>query len=111
MTVQAGELLRRDVHPAELLMPDGSVETGLRVFVTSHRLLAYRATADRRIELAVDLVLEEPFSVEANRSTLMGALQCVTASGQVTVNRGRGCGCGSPLKGLGSPVPWIRKEQ
>lgn len=105
--VAVGERLVRDVHPAELALPDGQVLTGARVFVTSERLLAYRATPDRRIERAVDLELAQPCSVPASRNTLHGALEVRLADGGTAwINRGRGCGCSSPLKALAAPVSW-----
>jgi hypothetical protein len=105
------EILRRDVHPAEILMPSGDVLTACRVWVTSHRLLASRAVKGQ-IERVVDLALAEPFSVPADRGTLNnGQLECRTIEGTAWVNRGRGCGCGSPLKALGPPVPWTRRER
>jgi hypothetical protein len=105
------EVLRRDVYPAEVLMPDGIVLSGVRAFVTSHRVLAYRETDGRRIELAAELHLTDPWSVPADRSTLhAGQLECRTPEGTAWINRGHGCGCGSPLKALGSPVPWTKRR-
>jgi hypothetical protein len=122
-----GELLRRDVYPAEILMPDGSMLTGVRVFVTTHRLLAYQVQ-NRTIKRVVDLELVEPESVPLDRQTLgRGRLECrvyvpcidevreedeqVIAEGNMVVgtawvNQGRGCGCGSPLKALKAPCGW-----
>jgi hypothetical protein len=114
-----GELLRRDVHPAEILMPDGSMLTGVRVFVTTHRLLAYQVR-DRTIKRVVDLELVESGSVPLDRQTLgRGRLECrvwservpsaggtVRAEHTAWVNQGRGCGCGSPLKALKAPCGW-----
>lgn len=108
MTAMAsGERLVRDVHPAEVSLPDGRVLTGLRVFVTNRRLFAYHATPDRRIERALLLDLAQPCSVPASRNTLQGALEVRLADGTTAwVNRGRGCGCSSPLKALASPMSW-----
>lgn len=104
----AVEHLVRDVHPAEVALPDGRVLAGVRVFVTSHRLLAYTTTPNRWIEQALDLALEQPCSVPANRGTLgAGRLEVRLADGSTAwVNRGHGCGCGSPLKSLAAPVSW-----
>jgi hypothetical protein len=113
------ELMRRDVHPAEVVLPDGRVLLGLRVFVTSHRLLAYAHNPQTGIGQALDLELVEPFSVPADRGSLPanGRLECRVyldgakdglerGVGTAWVNRGAGCGCGSPLKGLAAPVGW-----
>ena len=103
------EVLARDIHPAEILLPDGSILRQCRAFVTSHRLLAFAMTPDRRIELVAELTLTEPKSVPASRNTLQGRLEIVTPEGTAWVNRGRGCGCGSALSALGTPVPWTRR--
>lgn len=101
-----GEVLRRDVHPADVLMPDGQMLTGLRVFVTSHRLLGYRASP--AIEKVLDLPLVNPFCVPAQHGTLSHSerLEMQVDGGHAWVNRGTGCGCGSPLKALAPPVTW-----
>ena len=108
VTAHDVELLRRDVHPAEVSMPDGTVHMGVRVFVTNRRLIAYRATPDRQIELVLNEYLQEPCTVPASRNTLgQGALEArLLDGGTAWINRGQGCGCGSPLLALGSPAPW-----
>lgn len=79
--------------------------TGLRVFITDRRLLAFRAVAGK-IEHALELETAEP-QVKADRSTLRGSLEVRLADGRTAwVNRGSGCGCGSPLKALAPPVSW-----
>lgn len=102
------ELLRRDVHPAELLLPSGILMRDLRVFVTSRRLLAFTATPEGSIEQCLEVALEQPCSVPASRGSLgQGRLEVRLEDGStVWVNTGHGCGCGSPLKALGAPVPW-----
>jgi hypothetical protein len=87
-------------------MPDGSMVRDARVFVTSLRLLAYVAR-DYRVERVVDVQLSVPGAVPACRGSLgNGRLECPVLAGTVWVNRARGCGCGSPLKGLAPPVGW-----
>lgn len=105
------ELLRRDVHPAEISLPDGEVLTGVRVFVTTRRLIAYRALEHGEIEKALDAELKQPCTVPGNRGTLgQGALEVRLHDGHTAwVNRGSGCGCGSPLKALAAPVPWTNR--
>jgi hypothetical protein len=106
MTVY-GEMLRRDVHPAELLLPDGTILTDVRVFITTHRLLAFKTNAERQIEQCLELTLEQPCTVPADHGTLHGRLEARLADGgTVWVNRGQGCGCGSPLKAFAAPVTW-----
>jgi len=71
-TETATERMCRDVHPAEILMPDQQVLTGLRIFITTHRAIGYQATPDRRIEQAFELRLATPGSVPASRAMLQG---------------------------------------
>jgi hypothetical protein len=103
-----GERLRRDVFPAELLLPDGGVVTEARVFVTTHRLFAW-TYAHAKVQVAADIELAEHDSVPGNRGTLQGSLAVETTQGTVYVNKGRGCGCHSPLRALAPPVGWTRE--
>lgn len=81
--------------------------TGLRVFITTHRLLAYRARPDRSIEPVLDEALSQPCTVPGSRGSLFGQLEVRLADESTAwVNPGRGCGCGSPLRALGAPVGW-----
>lgn len=104
------ELLRRDVHPADVVIGEEALK-GVRVFVTDRRLIAFRETSGRSIELALDVALEQPCSVPANRGTLgQGRLEArLRDGGTAWINQGRGCGCHSPLKALGLPAPWSAK--
>lgn len=106
-----GETLHRDVYPAEVAMPDGSVLTGVHVFVTSHRLLVYGETGQRQVGLIFGADLETPRSVPASMDTMRaGQLECkLGVGGTAWINVGRGCGCGSPLKAMASPVGWVRR--
>lgn len=107
----AGETLHRDVYPAEVLLPDGSILVGVHVFVTSHRLLAYSEASGRRVGLEYGADLAEVGSVPADMSTMRaGQLECkLGVGGTAWVNLGRGCGCGSPLKAMKPPVGWVRR--
>ena len=104
----ADEVLARDIHPAEVLMPDGALVSGARVFITSHRIIAWVAGTDRRVEVRLQAPLMEARSVEPSMNDLgvNERLAVELESGTAFVNRGRGCGCGSPLKALAAPVPW-----
>lgn len=103
---RARPLLRRDVFPAEVVMPDGRVFTAARVFVLEASIRVYvedRARIGRPgIELAVDEPLTDPELVPRSHSTLGRGerLECRIDAGTIWVNRGRGCGCHSPLKAL-----------
>lgn len=101
-----GEVLCRDVMPADVLKPDGSMLREVRAFVTTHRLVAFQANP--QIEKVLDLALLDPFCVPASRGTLSGTeqLQVRVEGGDAWVNRGSGCGCGSPLRALAPPVDW-----
>ena len=107
----ADETLARDVFPAEVLMPDGTLLQGVRVFVSSHRMLVFSANRERVIDLAAAVDLSESHSIAPDRGTLPNAarLEIRTSEGTAWVNRGRGCGCGSPLKALASPISWTHR--
>lgn len=104
--------MRRDVHPAEVLTSDGRLLTGVRAFVTTERLIVVGHDQETdAMDRLVDVQLEEHRSVEGDGGTLgQATLEVRTVDGLVIVNQGYGCGCGSPLKRLGLPVPW-RAEQ
>jgi hypothetical protein len=110
------ELLRRDIHPAEILMPSGALVREARVFVTTDRVLVYRRV-DGTIVKEYELPLADPGIVPAQRGSLNGGRLEMTcrfalSDGEqllpVIVNQGAGCGCGSPLKALAPPVGWTR---
>jgi hypothetical protein len=108
-----GELLRRDVMPAEIACPDGTVIRRARAFATTHRLIVWQEPARGEIEVVLDVELADPYSVPACRGTLSGnqRLECRTDQGTFWVNRGGGCGCGQvALEALGAPVPWTSRE-
>lgn len=104
------ETLARDVFPAEIACPDNTIIRDVRVFATSHRLVAYGVREEGIVKL-LDVRLLEPGSIPASRSSLTGSgrLEARTPDGTYWVNRGRGCGCSGPtrvLKALGAPVSW-----
>lgn len=105
---QEVEVLRRDVYPAEVLLPNGKILVGVHVYATSHRVLVYSEVAHRRIELTHELKLTVPFSVPGDRNTLRqgASLQVDTPEGTAWVNAGSGCGCGSALKVMAAPISW-----
>jgi hypothetical protein len=106
MSALLGDRLHRDVFPSEVAMPDGTVIRDARVFVTNSRLLAYQVNAGRIVRV-LDVELEQPVTVPRDRGTLRGCLEARLADGSTAwINQGRGCGCGSPLKALASPVGW-----
>jgi hypothetical protein len=98
------ELMRRDVFPAEVSMPDGTFHRGVRVFITSERLIA----VGEGFERVVDERLTDPSMIQPSRETLplSGRLECHLAGGVAWVNRGGGCSCHDPRKALATPVPW-----
>lgn len=78
-----------------------------RVFVTSHRVIAFAAGA--QIERVFDAELAVPFSIPASRGSLSPAERLdaqLTDGSTVWINRGGGCGCASPLLALTPPVDW-----
>jgi hypothetical protein len=96
-----GEILARDVFPAEVACPDGSVLRDVRVFATSHRVVAYGVREEGIVPL-LNIELATPGSIPASHSSLTGSgrLEARTADGTYWVNRGRGCGCSGPTRVL-----------
>lgn len=105
----AVETLCRDIFPAEVATPNGTVRKNVRVFVTSERMIVWAAPFGTP-EVVFDMPLTEPGSLEPSRMlSRQDTLTVDTMSGRYHVNRGRGCGCTGPsrvLKALGAPVEW-----
>ena len=99
------ERLVRDVYPAEVLLPDGKFIKGIRVFITTHRIYGYDAQGQTVVEV-INFPLSDIDQIPRSRSTLIGNLQLSTEVGNFYVNKGQGCGCGSILKALPSPINW-----
>jgi hypothetical protein len=103
------ERMLRDVVPAEVVFNDGTLLTKTRVFLTTSRLIIWREVDD-------DLVaIEKPIrftDAKASRSTLLPTERLEVFGDDFTavVNKGRGCACGSKLKGLAPPINWDRKR-
>jgi hypothetical protein len=88
-----------DMFPADVTLPDGTGLTGVRVLVTtSDMVLIYSAEGERTLQawagaITGEATLANPYAPRfASESTIP------TAAGTVTVIRGAGCGCSSPLK-------------
>lgn len=106
------EVLCRDVHPADLALPDGSMLRNVRVFITTDRVIAYQATPDRKVKKVLEEALTVRAAVSASRGTLQGGrLECPVLGGSIFVNRAQGCGCSSPLKALAVPVGWTSRTE
>ncbi len=71
MLSEAVELMARDVFPAEVLLPDGSMLLGVRVFCTTKRTLVFRA-AGGQISLAAELEHSPSCNITRDRSSLQG---------------------------------------
>lgn len=108
--VDAAERLRRDVRWADVLMPDGDLQRGVRVFVTDRRLIAYGRAPQGGLVKRVDVELPDGgASVERSRVPQLGAgqrLEVQTAAGVVYVNRAAGCDCTSPTKYMAQIGEW-----
>ena len=109
METQWPEAMVRDVHPAEVLLPDGTLIVGCRAFVTTRRFVAFGPTPRSGIEVVADFPVRQPVSTVASLNTLNTTERLEIATedgGTIYVNKGRGCGCHSPLKALDTPAPW-----
>lgn len=106
----AVEVLRRDIHPAEVLLPDGKLLLDARVFVTTERVLVWKVK-EGRVQQVLERPLRAGVEIPASRQSLNGGrleVGCELDGEKelLTINQGHGCGCGSPLKALAAPVPW-----
>lgn len=101
------EIMVRDIHPAEVVLSDGRVLTGARVFITTERFIVWTQDARRNITKTVELPLTTT-TADRSRATMQDGQRFEVSGESYTaiVNKGNGCGCHSPLKGLGSPVGW-----
>lgn len=101
-----GEVLHRDVYPAEVLTPEGEIVRG-RCFITNRRVVVFGEAGRNAIEQIYETDLE-PGHIEPNQNTLItGRIEVpLPGDGRVWVNRGSGCGCGSILKIMSVPFGW-----
>lgn len=108
------EVMVRDVFPAEVSLSDGRLFRQVRVMVTSHRIVAWKANAET---MKPEVVLNERIhytSSPRSRGSLNIDERIEVHSETFTgsINRGKGCGCGSTgllLKALPTAAPWSRK--
>ena len=106
--VDTVETLARDIYPAEVLLPDGSMHTGCRVFVTTDRMSVWAETTHSKSPYKViELQLAERNSIALSQATMMrdDRLEVVTTEGTAFVNKGLGC-CKGALKALWAPAKW-----
>jgi hypothetical protein len=91
-------VVTHDVFPAEVVLPGDRVLKEARAVVTRERLYVLVRAGSR----GVDVVLEAPYdpldSTLPRVVTRGQGLTVATSEGAVLVNKGRGCGCGNPLK-------------
>lgn len=92
---EASPIIAQRYYPAELLLPDADGPVPALVLVSAARVYAWTAPGV--------LALDQPY--DPHTSTVLAEWQMrqnptvlATPAGQVFVNRGRGCGCGDPLK-------------
>ena len=97
----------RDVHPAEVLLKDGTLITGARVFLTNERCIVWALDQKRSIVNRVEFEITET-DATASRSTMQEGerFEVFGLTQGLTINKGQGCGCGSPLKALAPPINW-----
>lgn len=94
------ERLHRDLFPVDIVLDDQVVATGARCFLTSSRALVY-------VEGGGMFTVEISEPPEPSKAALTtGRLEVPTNLGPMWINKGRGCGCHSPLKIMPRPVEW-----
>lgn len=103
-----GETLRRDAFPAEALLPDGTHLREARVLATSHRVivLSLEGTRQDRTIVVREFPTSDPAERDRGALAYSDRLRLATEEGSLYVSRARGCGCGSPLKRLKTPIGW-----
>ena len=109
LTSVEDEVLLRDVHPAELLLPDGQLLRNVRVFVTTARVTAWSVTPAGSLRQVADIDLTDTIIPSRNTLGISEQIEIATVEGKAFLNRAQGCGCGSPLKALPAPAPWSRR--
>ena len=108
MMPAVGERLCLDIPWAEVYAPDvRDAPFKARVFVTTHRVIAWHAAVDERGRwgeptLVLEAAHDEP--VKRQLGSFYGQLRFDTPAGAVHVTRAGGCGCHSPLGRLQAPV-------
>jgi hypothetical protein len=106
VVVRAGEALCREVYPANVLLPDGTLLRSLAAYVTTARLVVFATDSFGMIGPVWDADLVVPIGASMNSLMAHERIEAITDRGAVWINRDRGCGCGSPLKTMASPWSW-----
>jgi hypothetical protein len=98
------ERLLRDVHPAEVVLSDGRMFIGVRVFLTDQRVIVWKEERDRQVSKALDLPITFT-PADRSRNTLGANERLEFFSDEVNgvINKRKGCACSSQLKALGLP--------
>lgn len=96
LTVEASPVVLRDVFPAEVTAPDGTLHRKVRAVLSRERLYVFA-----EVDGAPAAVVSEPWVEEG--STVGAAwsrrpFTVATEEGRWIVNHGYGCGCSSPLR-------------
>lgn len=103
-------ILRR-IFPAEVTTGEQLI-TGALAVVTRERVYVWENTSDG-IGLRLDAAYDRPEDAGPLPREYQLRFQPIVLStdfGQVTVNAGRGCGCGNPLKGYRPFTPEMRAD-
>jgi len=100
MPAEADPVVIRDVFPAEVALPGQHLRSA-RVVVTRARVYAW--IGDRELILDAEYDPGESAVPALNAPPSRAAHLRLADGSEVHVNKQRGCGCGSPLKGW---QPW-----
>lgn len=102
-----GEVLARDIWPAEVLMADGTLITRARVFLTSHRMIVWQQFGQLPRKV-VDFKLAVPMDeahVQA-AAALPYPIEVTAMTNTALINAGRGGCCSNmALQALAPPCP------
>lgn len=88
-----------DLFPADVTLPDGMKHASVRAIVTdAGMLVVYGTLGDQVTQVYASAIhgapaLKSPYSPRYDSESTVP-----TTDGVVSITRGAGCGCGSPLK-------------
>jgi len=96
--MEAEPVVVRNVFPAEVVLPDGSLKTQALVKVTRERVYVWHGERDLIVDEAHGLDADGLAELPPSYAMRANALRIPLDGGTLTVNKGKGCGCSSPLK-------------
>jgi hypothetical protein len=114
VTEVTGEVMVRDIYPAEVYEVGGKIHTKVRVFLTNRRMIVWGTDRGGRVpEKRLDVELSDPigaFAASAVALPRSAPIEVATLTQGFIVNKISGCRCGSALLALSPPAPWEKGQ-